>query len=251
LSLGAEPGVTTPELEAHLRDCAECSQYRREMQKLDDQIRRALMIDVDALKPDALPADNVVPLSGAQAARVAVQANPARSGQSSASSFSRGPHWALAASVLLGVVLVLVMWGALPRHSLAADVVSHVISEPLDGPLDGPVDEAQVKSVMERSGIHLDPINPSIVFVRTCFLRGRLVPHFIVRTEHGDATVMIMPHEFVKKPERFDGNGYKGVIVSDADKGSVILLSRQEVDLDRYASEIRRAVHMLPPKRRD
>ncbi len=101
---------------------------------------------------------------------------------------------------------------------------------------------------MERSGIHLDPINPSIVFVRTCFLRRRLVPHFVVRTEHGDATVMIMPHEYVKKPERFDGNGYKGVIVSDEDKGSVILLSRQEVDLDRYAGEIRRAVHMLPPE---
>jgi hypothetical protein len=246
LHLGGEPGVTTPELEAHLRECPECVQYQREMQELDGQIRRAMMIDLAALKPDAdvsMPAAAV--LTPTFTSRAPPGSPPVRS------SFSRSRHWALAASVLLGVALVLVMWGALPRHSLAADVVSHVVSETIDGPLEGPVDEAEVRSVMERSGLHLDPINPSIVFVRTCFLRGRLVPHFIVRTEHGDATVMIMPREFVKKPERFDGAGYKGVIVPDEGKGAVILLSRQEVDLDRYVNEIRRAVHMLPPKKRD
>lgn len=235
LHLGAEPGITTPELEAHLRECAGCAQYRREMLELDGQIRRAMMIDLAALKPDTVAAP----------ARAAVLA------ASTSSSFGPRRHWALAASVLLGVVLVLVMWGALPRHSLAADVVSHVVSETIDEPLEGPVDDAVVKAVMERSGLHLDPINPSIVFVRTCFLRGRLVPHFIVRTEHGDATVMIMPKEHVKQPERFDGAGYKGVIVPDQQNGSLILLSRQEVDLDRYAAEIRRAIHALPSKRRD
>ena len=83
---------------------------------------------------------------------------------------------------------------------------------------------------------------------------GEKVRHRPVELQAGRdtlTTVMIMPNESVKKPERFDGAGYKGVIVPDENKGSVILLSRQEVDLDRYAAEIRCAIHMLPPKRRE
>ena len=46
LRLGAEPGVADAELEAHLRECPACAQYRREMIQLDEKIRRALEIDV-------------------------------------------------------------------------------------------------------------------------------------------------------------------------------------------------------------
>jgi hypothetical protein len=151
--------------------------------------------------------------------------------------------------VLLTVAVVLVMWGALPRHSLAADVVSHVISEPIEGPLDGPVSESTVREVMQRSGMRLDPINSRIVFMRTCLIRGRLVPHFIVRTEQGIATVMIMPDEYLKAPERFDGNGYRGLLIPDGEKGSIAVLSRAEFDSEHYAGEIRRAVHWIPDKR--
>jgi hypothetical protein len=231
LSLGAEPSATSPEIEAHLRECAACVQFRSEMLRLDDSIRRALMIDVSALKVDERPRANVQ----------AISRSPAP--------YSRGRHWALAASVLLAVAAVLVMWGALPRHSLAADVVSHVVSETIDPPLDGPpVDESTVRSVMEQAGLRLDAIDPSIVFMRTCFIRGRLVPHFIVRTADGMATVMILPDEHLKNAERFDGSGYKGLLIPDAEKGSIAVLSRADVDLDHYAGEIRRAVHALPAK---
>jgi hypothetical protein len=164
--------------------------------------------------------------------------------------YSRSRQWALAASVLLAVAVVLVMWGALPSHSLAADVVSHVVSETIDEPLTGPVAESSVRSVMEQAGLRLDPINPSIVFVRTCFIRGRLVPHFMVRTADGMATVMILPDEQVKAVERFEGSGYNGVLIPDAGKGSIAVLSRSPVDLDRYANEIRHAVHFLPEQSR-
>ncbi len=121
LHLGGEPGVTTPELEAHLRECAECVQYQREMQELDEQIRRAMMIDLAALKPDA---DVSTPAANVLTPNFTSRAPPGPRPCDPHSRRSR--HWALAASVLLGVALVLVMWGALPRHSLAADVVSHV-----------------------------------------------------------------------------------------------------------------------------
>jgi hypothetical protein len=233
LSLGAEPGVTSPELEAHLRECASCTEFRREMQRLTDKIRRALMINLESIQSDA--GSGVTPI---QAARV----------QQAPAGLSRRKHFALAASVLLSVAAVLVVWGALPGHSLAADVVSHVVSETIEQPLDSAVDPAEVKAVMERSGLQLDRINPSIVFIRTCFIRGRLVPHFIVRTEHGTATVVLMPDEHVKAPEPFEGSGYTGLLIPDGAKGSIAVLSRTDFDPKHYAGEIRNAVHFLPEK---
>jgi uncharacterized protein DUF3379 len=231
LMLGAEPAATTPDLEAHLRECAACAQFRAEMQQLDEKIRRALTIEIPAQEFHARPAPGTY----------AVTKTPV--------SYSRSKQWALAASVLLAVTVVLVMWGALPSHSLAADVVSHVVSEPVDEPLDMPVDEKTVRTVMEQAGLRLDPIDPSIVFMRTCFIRGRLVPHFMVRTADGMATVMILPDEQVKAAERFEGSGYKGIIIPASKKGgSIALLSRSNVDLEHYAGAIRHAVHYLPEK---
>ncbi len=224
LTLGAEPSATSPELEAHLRECAACTQFRTEMLRLDEKIRRALSVEIPPLE------------------RASVATSPA------VERYSRGRQWALAASVLFAVAIVLVMWGALPSHSLAADVVSHVVSETIDNPLDGSVDERTVRSVMEQAGLRLDPINPSIVFIRTCFIRGRLVPHFMVRTADGMATVMILPDEHVKAMERFEGSGYRGLLIPDAHKGSIAVLSRTNVDLEHYAGEIRHAVHALPVK---
>lgn len=221
LHLGAEPNATSADIEAHLRECVECAQYQREMVRLEEKIRRALLIDLPALKPESKP---VAPVFSA---------------------YSRRRQWALAASLLIAVTAVLVMWGALPSHSLAADVVSHVVSETIDESFESPVDEATVRDVMKRSGLHLSPINPSIVFMRTCFLRGRLVPHFIVRAEHGTATVLVLPDEPVKAPEHFDGSGYNGVIIPDAKNGSIVVLSRGDVDMERYAAEIRDAVHPI------
>jgi hypothetical protein len=225
LSVGAEPRATSPELETHLRQCAACAEYRREMLVLDEKIRRALMIDLSELDSASPPVKPV--------------AMPA---------YSRSRQWALAASVLLAVGAILVLWGVLPLHSLAADVVSHVVSEPIEAPMDVPVDENTVREVMQRSGLRLDPINPSIVFMRTCLLRGRLVPHFVVRTEQGMATVMILPHESLKAPQRFDGNGYRGLLIPDGANGSIAVLSRSNFDEERYAGEIRRAVHFVPRK---
>ena len=42
LTLGGDPGASTPELEEHVRGCATCAQLRREMQALDGDILRAL-----------------------------------------------------------------------------------------------------------------------------------------------------------------------------------------------------------------
>ncbi len=230
LTLGAEPSATSPEIEAHLRECAACAQFRTEMLRLDEKIRRALTVEIPAGEFRAPPAPGKYGVT-----------------ESPPSTYSRGRQWALAASVLLAVAVILVMWGALPSHSLAADVVSHVVSEPIEL-LDMPVDQKTVRGVMEQAGMRLDPIDPSIVFVRTCFIRGRLVPHFVVRTADGMATVMILPDEHVKAAERFEGSGYKGILIPASKSGSIVVMSRADLDVEHYAGAIRHAVHYLPEK---
>jgi len=235
LALGAEPGATSPEIEAHLRVCSACTEYRREMIRLDESIRRALLLDVAALKSDDPPRQLAVAPISESAALVPPPSRRARVGQ-----------WALAASLLAAVGAVLVMWGALPAHSLAADVVAHVISETIERPMNAPVDRAELAQVMQTSELRLDPINSDIVFARTCFFRGRLVPHFIVRTERGPATVMILPNERVKGPEHFEEGGYRGILLPASGKGSIAVLSREDVDAEKSAQEIRQALHAAP-----
>jgi hypothetical protein len=234
LASGAEPHAASPDLEQHLRECASCADYRREMLELDENIRRALKLDLAALKSDASARPQV---------RL-VQDAPLLAANSSLQTVGR--HWALAASMLFAVAVVFVLWGALPRHSLAADVVAHVISEPWLAGAEGHVPPSTLAGVLERSNLRLDPMPGEVMFAQTCFFRGRLVPHFVVRTHRGPVTVLILPNEHVKTPERFAESGYSGILLPDEGRGSIAVLSRAQLDAEKPAREILSALHSKP-----
>jgi hypothetical protein len=227
LAIGAEPDATSPALEEHLRACASCAHYRHEMRQLDQNIHRALKLDLASLRSDApvRPAVRLVsdPPPGAR---------PATARRASARS-----NWALAASLLIAVVAVLFFWGALPAHSLASDIVTHVMSEPTD------VSPSTIAVVLERARLQLDSLPGEVVFAETCFFRGRLVPHFVVQTRQGPVTVMILPEERVNAPEHFEEGGYRGVVIPDNAHGSIAVLSREKLDADAPAREILSALH--------
>ena len=229
LAIGAEPDATSPALEEHVRACASCARYRQEMRQLDANIHRALELDMASLKSDA-PARPAV--------RLVTETPPASPvlAPQRASAWRGG--WALAASLLIGVVAVLFFWGALPAHSLASDIVTHVMSESTD------VSPSTLAVVLERTRLQLDSLPGEVVFAETCFFRGRLVPHLIVRTTEGPVTVMILPEERVSVPEHFDEGGYRGVVIPDNDRGSIAVLSRAQLDADRPAREILSALHV-------
>jgi hypothetical protein len=239
LAIGAEPHGTSPELEYHLRDCAACGEYRREMRALDEQIRRALSIDVAALKTETPARSRVRLVSSAPAPHSEV--TPVEPSWVSA----MGRQWALAASALFAVAVGFVLWGALPRHSLAADVVAHVISEPLPSPVQALPPDA-LESVLHSAHLHLDPIGQDVLFAQTCFFRGRLVPHFVVRSGDAAVTVMVLSNESLKAPEYFNENGYSGILYPNADHGSIAVLSRGHVDSEQEARQILSALHRQP-----
>ncbi|MBX5460518.1 MAG: DUF3379 family protein [Steroidobacteraceae bacterium] len=244
VAIGAEPHSMTPELGEHLRTCAACAEYRREMIELDDRILRALRLAPASLKSDvngrpavrlvsdAQPAENVEPGGVVQPPR---ESRHAGNGQRS---------WALAASVVFAVAVMAVLWAALPRNTLAADIVAHVVSEPLPWPgAESPVSASSLAAIMKRSGLRLDPIDQDVLYAQTCFLRGRLVPHFVVQTDQGLVTVVIMPNEEVTTPQHLSEGGYEAVLYPHGERGSVAVLGRSRAEVDSEARYIASAVH--------
>jgi len=247
LAIGAEPQAMTPALEAHLRECASCADYRREMLELDAQIHRALKIDLAALRGDAPQTDGAKtePSSARPAVRLVSSPLPPSPLEDSSWRASFKRQWALAASVLFAVGVAAVLWGALPRHTLAADVVAHVISEPL--PSDGKVLAPSVlEGVLQNAHLQLDPADREVLFAQTCFFRGRLVPHFVVRSGDAAVTVLVLPRESVNAPVHFDESGYSGVLLPNPGHGSIAVLSRTPVDSEKEARQILSELHSQP-----
>jgi hypothetical protein len=216
LVIGAEPTGSTPELESHLSTCTSCREFRREMRTLDKEIHRALALDIDAMPRTARP--------------------PAKLGR---------PRWALAASIVVAIIAGFFLWSADPRSSLARDVVDHMKYEPHAWVATMPVEPSALARVFGRIGLTVDPVEGGeIVFVETCFVRGKLVPHFVVRTEKGPYTVVILPDEQVKEEERFATQGYTGILVP-SDRGTIAILNRNASDPHEQAERVMRALHIV------
>ncbi|HEX3847673.1 MAG TPA: hypothetical protein VHV81_09850, partial [Steroidobacteraceae bacterium] len=62
----------------------------------------------------------------------------------------------------------------------------------------------------------------------------------------GPVTVMVLVHEEVKKPMRFDEEGYRGVIVPDEGHGSLAVLTQGHdagiPGIERIAARVRSSI---------
>ncbi|HEU4624952.1 MAG TPA: DUF3379 family protein [Steroidobacteraceae bacterium] len=245
LAIGAEPAATSPDLEAHLRECAACAEYRREMLELDAQIHRALKIDLSAVGENVPHADAARSESSARPAVRLISSTPSPLLEKSSWAASLKRQWALAASVLFAIGVALVLWAALPGHTLAADVVQHVIAEPLPAD-EKPLQPEALAAVLQNAHLRLDPIGGDVLFAQTCFFRGRLVPHFVVRSGGAAVTVLVLSRESVSAPVHFDESGYSGVLFPNPGHGSIAVLSRAQVDSEQEARHILSALHAQP-----
>ena len=208
--IGAAPGVSSDELAQHLKDCPGCAEFQLEMVALDANIRRALE------RPP-----------GIAHARQRMAARP---------------RWALAASVLVAAVATLMVWALRTDTSLAHEVVAHVVAEPQSWAAADAVSETALSDVLLKSGLVLDATPYSVVYASSCWFRGHYVPHLVVRTAHGLATVLILRNETVAKRESFNEDGLSGVIVPSVN-GSIAVLAGNSAQLDAIAQQMRIAVH--------
>jgi hypothetical protein len=210
LLIGAEPHAATAPLEEHVRSCAACNQFREEMRGLDANIRRALE------EPPTL-----------------ARARPVVWRQ-----------WALAASVLLAVGVAVGVWLLRPTDSLAHEVVVHVVDEPDSWLAQQHISAQQIQAVLNHSGVALDITSERVTYAQSCFFRGHYVPHLVVQTAHGPATVLILKHEHVSSRRSFSEEGMSGVIVPDG-AGSIAVLARGGEHPEELAGEMQRDVRWL------
>jgi hypothetical protein len=220
-ALLANPESRDAELLAHYASCAECRAYTERVQKFEERLRRALE----------------VPLGGADVL-------PFQRREVQRSRVSR--MFALAASVILGLVIGGGLWLSLPKRSLAADVVAHMAGEPDSWNTRQAVPDSEAEKVFSNANMHLAPTAGVVSYASGCEFRNHVVPHLVVQSPKGPVTVMVLVHEKVKAQQQFDEEGYRGTIVPVKDHGSIAVLmkdpdsSRQ--DVDAIAAKVRAAI---------
>jgi len=212
---GADPGVHSPALEQHLQSCAACARFREETRSLDARIARAL---------ERPPADAV---------RGAVARPPL------------WRQWALAAGVVLAMFAVLGVWLLRPTDTLAHEVVAHVQAEPGSWLARQHLSAQAIEAALRRSGVELEVTSDQVTYAQSCWFRGHYVPHLVVQTARGPATVLILRHEQLAARRSFREAGMSGVIVP-AGAGSIAVLARGSGAVDDVAREMQRDVRWLP-----
>jgi hypothetical protein len=212
LLIGADPAASTPELEAHLAGCAACAQFRSEMRALDADIRRAM------------------------------QRPPERAARRAAASWRQ---WAMAAGAALATFALLAMWLLRPTDTLARDVVHHVQGEPDSWLATQQVSAADLNEALRNAGVQLTVTSDKVVYAQSCWFHGHYVPHLVVQTEHGPATVMILRHDTVRGARIFSEDGMSGIIVP-AEHGSIAVLTRGGSGGATLASEMNQDMHWMP-----
>jgi Protein of unknown function (DUF3379) len=207
-SMMADPSDPDVQLREHRDGCHDCAEFTDKLLGFEARLQRAARVTLPAGQPAAQPA---VPLRPKAAAR--------------AMGYRKG-MLAMAASVLLAVVVAGVLWVAAPGSSLAADVVTHMGGEPEAWlQTDVSVDNAELQGVLRASHVKLATGAGLVSYAASCAFRRHHVPHLVIQTESGPVTVMVLVHESVQKPVRFDEQGYRGVIVPVAGHGSLAVLT--------------------------
>ena len=212
--MGAEPQRRDPAVAEHLRGCAPCAAFVRDMQALDLRLERALKVDV----PEGLEARIVLD---------ATLKHGRRTWQ---------PWLAVAASSVLAVTLAVTAY----RHQnpagpdLAAAVVGHIEDpEEADALLPDRSlihDASLVEGAMNGAGVSLDGGMSDVTYAHTCLFRGERVVHLVLHGEHGPVTVMLLPHIHVDAPMPVDEDGYRGII-EPAGPGSIAIVTHTDMPM--------------------
>ena len=215
---GADPGHLTPEVMAHHDACPACAQHLRDLLAMDATIRNALQVPVPA-----------------NAVSTNTRPNPA---------VAPRQRWlALAASLVAGVLVGSVLWIGGPRASLAREVVEHARQEPQSFAATH-ADPLIVDRVLRAGGIRLRPGAADVTYASSCPFRGRVVPHLVVRTEHGPVTVLVLREESLTRPIRVREGEFRGSVVP-AGPGSIAIFGDTRSDLSEITARLETAVEWI------
>ena len=222
VEIGVDPEHASAALGAHLAGCEACRRYRDSMLKLNAGIRAALDLP---LAPAATPA--VDPL--AKVVTLRRRPVPQR-------------VWALAASLVLAIGAAFFLWPATQTPALARDLLAHLASGEETSSWDNTaiVADDTLDTVLQNSGVRIarDRLG-DVVYAHRCQLRGRTVPHLVLRTVNGNLTVVPLAGEKLAAAEQFREGAYSGVLLPMTGGAVAVLARDNDVNLLQTAEAIR------------
>lgn len=226
MEIGATPDEGSPELEAHLAGCPACREFRLETRELNARIRHALQL----FPPGVTPLQPVIAAGAANAA-----GRPA---------WRRG--WALAAAVLLAVTALILVRPGASNTALAAEIAAHVVDPEEAGSWDNTevVAAGVLDRVLRGTGVVVETARAEkIVYAHSCVLRGRSVPHLVVRTAIGPLTVLPLVGESLSGEQVFSESGLSGVLIPQSG-GAIAVLARGPADVRVVARELAQSIRL-------
>ena len=100
-------------------------------------------------------------------------------------------------------------------------------------------------AALRGAGVKLDITSDRITYAQSCWFRGHYVPHLVVQTAQGPATVLILRNQRVNARQTFHEAGMSGVIVP-APQGSLAVLTRGGANVETLAMQMQQDVRWLP-----
>lgn len=207
---GAEPFTADTDVEAHRQGCPACARHQDELRAMDGIIRQALSVD---------PAPR--PVTPAEAAAGA----------------TRRRFFAIAASLVAGAAVGIVLLVGAPRASIAREVIGHVEHEPGAMEATAPLAPAALAEVLHPDGTRLRPGAGDVTFAARCVFDGHVVPHFVVQTPQGPVTVLMLRHRTLDELVHLSESGYEGVVLP-APRGSIAIVGEGIADIDGVAQTV-------------
>jgi hypothetical protein len=209
----------------HVSECSSCQAYRHEMIALDENIRRALSLNVPELNMPELPeieTSNVVSLASRR--RFAP------------------PAWFAMAATVVVAALIGIRFVGVENRSLAEEVLAHLDGEPHALVItDVEVSDERLGSVVPANIGSMDRSAGLITYAQSCEINGRDVPHLVIQGERGPVTILLMPEEKISAALPLEGDTVHGVILPVGD-GSVAIIGVREERLDLIEKRVLKSV---------
>ncbi|HLW73477.1 MAG TPA: DUF3379 family protein [Gammaproteobacteria bacterium] len=219
--LGAEPQSRDSGIAEHLRDCAACATFARDMLALDGRLERAFSVDV----PEGLEA------------RIALDGSLRNHPR------AMRPWMAVAASAVMALLLATLAYRHQhPEGAELADAVVKHIENPDEAEALAPDralihDASYVEGVMDHAGVHMAGAMDDLTYAHVCLFHGERVAHLVVQGDHGPVTIMLLRHTHVDKTVPVDEDGFHGVIIP-AGKGSIAIVTNNATPVQPMEQEL-------------
>ncbi len=154
--------------------------------------------------------------------------------------------WIKAASVLLLVAAGMggynLVQNMFPQEDLAQLVVRHVQAEPELLQQMKPLDVMSVAAVFDAMGFESSAAVKGVTAASPCWMRKSRGVHLVVQGEQGAVSLLLMPGEYVSKPQALQTEQWSGLVVPEQ-WGSLAVLASAGEDAGAFVSMVEKNIH--------